>query len=196
MSKIKNYKKKIAILIFILVIVMIALIILLKVFEANDDLAISKEKLAYINSEEWNDELFPKGMPAFLRSYSGEQTSYNIGKNIYYVADELIPKYNKNLKDLSEQELKEYFEENRELIEINFGVRTERDFMTLMKKILKINSTSFQLQNFYIDESSVMKSDSNTKATLYIKYDGADEIKIDIKVYNQLQETVSSIMYY
>lgn len=196
MIKKKLNKKKILILVVILAVLLIFLILLLNSVKTKSELTLSKEKLAYINSTEWNNEIYPKGMPAFIRVYSGKQTTHNIGKNIYYVVNEVIPKYNKNLKDYSEEELKEYFEENRELILLNFGIRTERDFMNLMNKILKIDSNIFSLQSFYIDENSIKKEKTNTKATLYIKYEGSSQISIDIKVLNDIKENETSVQYY
>ena len=172
------------------------MILILNLAKSKDEITLSKEKLAYINGTKWKNEIYPKGMPAFIRSYSGKQTAHNLGKNVYYVATELIPKYNKNLKDYSEKELKEYFDDNRELILINFGIKTERDFMNLMKEISKIDSNTFDLQNFYIDEDTIKKEENHTKAILYIKYEGSNEISINIKALNDIKIEESSVQYY
>ena len=196
MVKKKLNKKKILIILTILLLILLILVICLKITTKEDEIAISKEKLAYINGENWNEEIYPKGMPAFVRSYSGKQTTHNLGKNIYYVVNELIPKYNNNLKDKDEKELEKYFEKNRELILLNFGIRTERDFLNLVDEILKVDSTNFKVQNFYIDESSIKKEKDCTKATLYIKYEGSKEISIDIKALNEIKNDETSVQYY
>ena len=191
-----NKKKIIIISIILFILLLTVLILFFKLSEKKDELNISKEKLVYINSAEWNNETYPKGMPAFVRAYSGKQTAQNLGKNVHYVVTELIPKYYKNLKDYSDKELKEYFEENRELILVNFGIKTERDFMNLMHEIFKVESSSFKLQNFYIDEDSIRKNEKNTKAVLYVKYEGSNEISINIKALNDVKVEESSVQYY
>lgn len=192
----RKKNKKIVLTIIGLILLILFLILIIKYIYLTDDLLISKEKLKYINSEEWNNETYPKGMPAFIRAYKGNQSTHNIGKSIYYIVTELIPKYNEKMKELSIEERKEFFEKERELVLINFGIKAERDFMNLVDEILKLDSQNFELESFYINENSIKTIDSATKAVLHIKYKNCKEIKINIKALNTVQIDSSSVIYY
>lgn len=192
----KLNRKKVTLLIVLLILLIVALIILMKFLHSKDDVTLSENMLAYINSEEWKNETYPTGMPAFVRSYKGKQTAQNIGKSIYYVATEFIPKYNKELKGADKDEIKEYFKENEEMIRLNFGLSYQGEFTNLMNEILKLNTDNLELEEFSIDVNTIRVLEESTRATLHIKYKNCEEIEVGIRVLNTVESASSSVQYY
>lgn len=191
-NKIRKIKTCLLLLMILVVILIIAIIYIYKNDSNNEEIS----KLRYIYNQEWNDEVFPKGMPEFIRNYEGELTAQNIGKSIYYVITDSIPMYNKTLSDKSDEQLKEYFQNNKVGISVDFGIENELDFIRLIKEIEKIYSEEFELEKFYIDESSIIPTLTNTTADLYIKYKDCEEVKLKIKVSSDKNNNMSSIKYY
>ena len=86
MSKFKD-KKQILKNIIVLLIISVILITILLIMNFMSQESKSRKKLYYINSEEWNNELYPEGMSKLFRYYSGELKSKNIGKSIAYITN-------------------------------------------------------------------------------------------------------------
>lgn len=189
-------RKRLTLLCILMICALILIMLLIKVITLKDEVTISQAKLDYINSDEWNNETYPDKMPAFFRTYEGKQTAKNIGKSMYHVVSELIPKYNKELKGMSKSEIKEYFEDNTKLIALDFGIEYESEFGNLMDSVLNLKSDKLELESYYIDIGSIKQSDMSTSAVLHIKYKGCDEISINFRVLNTVQANISSVQYY
>lgn len=188
-------KRKVIKLILILLVVMLILLGIIIYYSMTDELLISKRKLEYINSEEWNSELYPDGMPAFYRSCSGKLTAQNMGKSIYYVVTELIPKYYSNLKGFDENALKEYYEKKHDIVQVELGISDENKFVELIKEIQQIDSDNIEFESYYIDEESITTKNGRTSANLYIKYENCDEIVLKITALKNTQDDSSPIIY-
>lgn len=193
----KLKKKTIAISIISLSILVLILIILLIISIFNNSNVINaKNRLDYIYSDEWNDEKFPDGMPKFYRSYEGKLTAENIGKSIYYVVNELIPNYNNTFNGKSDNEITQFYNENKEEIALLLGINDINDFKDFINKILEINSSEqTELEEFFIDGESIKSIASYSTADLHIKYKENEEIIVKIKVLRNKSNEISSIQY-
>lgn len=189
-------RKRLIILCTLMICVLILVMLLIRVVTLKDDVTISKAKLEYINGNEWNNETYPEKMAAFFRAYEGKQTAQNIGKSMYHVVTELIPKYNKELKGMSKSKIKEYFRDNEKLVSLDFGIEYESEFENLMDSVLELKSDNLELESYYIDIASIKQSDMSTSAVLYIKYKDNNEISINFRVLNTVQANISSVQYY
>ena len=135
-------------------------------------------------------------MPKLFRYYSGELKSKNIGKSIYYMANEVIPRYYTQLKQLSDEEIEKYYKKNKKTIYLDTGKIEVNNFILLINEIKKINNQSLELEEYYIDKDSIVAQNNSTKADLYIKYKNNDAIAIKIQVLNKFKDDVSSVKYY
>ena len=95
MKNVRKTKKKIIKILFSLILILFLIITILNLLNSDKNY---KEKLEYINSDEWNDERYPKYMPMLFQSYEGKLKAQNIGKSFYYVASEVFPKYYQEFK--------------------------------------------------------------------------------------------------
>lgn len=193
----KEKKLKIGIIIgLVLIFSIILLIILLKTYNSSNAKK-SEQQLKYIMSDEWNDELFPKGMPAFIRSYSGELNAKNIGKSIDYVVNTVIPQYKKDLYGKDEKEITKYYNKNKNAIIIDTGIDNIDDFKKFINEIvIKTKSNDLKFESFYIDENSIEEYSNKTTAYLYIEYDGCAEVDLKIEALKNIEKQISSVKYF
>lgn len=191
----KINKKAVGIGIVLLLIIVVILITVLIVLSNNSNIITAKNKLNYIYSDQWNEEKFPDGMPKFYRAYEGKLTAENIGKSIYYIVNEVIPDYNNLFKDKSDDEIEKYYDENMGVVALLLGINNKNDFKNFVHKILEIDKTEIQLEEFYIDGDSIEVKTSYSTANLHIKYSESEEIIIKIKVLRNKSDEISSIQY-
>lgn len=189
-----NRKIKNIIIVFILFLI---ILILLLIFLQNQKNKMDKieEKLAYINSDEWNDETYPNGMPKLFRTYKGKLTAQNMGKSIYYFTTEVIPSYYSKLKEGTNDEISSYYQSNSGIIEIDTGINNKQDFQQLILSIQKLQANELILDSFKIDKDNIKSSGNYTDAILYITYEESDEIGFNVRIYNNLKENSSSLVY-
>lgn len=189
-------KLKIGIIIgLVLLFSVILLVVLLKTYNSSN-VKNSEQQLKYIMSSEWNDELFPKGMPAFIRSYSGELNSKNIGKSIDYIVKTVIPQYKNDLYGKDEKEITKYYNKNQKSIMIDTGIDNIDDFKKFINEIvIKTQDKKLEFESFYIDENSIEEGTNNTTANLYIEYVGCAEVEVKIEASNSIENNMTSVKY-
>lgn len=197
----KNQKKKINIksLLIILFIIILILILLLIVFSImnSKDLKIAQEKLIYINdSEQWNENtIYPDYAAAFGRAYEGDLTIKDIGKSMYYVATEVLPKYYKDLKSASQEQIEKYYKNNSESIRINLAMTNSTEFSNLVKVLQSLSGDTISWKSYRIDLDTIKTTPNYTKATLYITYSENEEIAFNIIANSKINSNYSTIEY-
>lgn len=196
MSKFKINKKKFVGSTIIVLFILTLLVIMLLYFYCKDEKYVAKKQLEYINSDKWNGELYPEGMPNLFRNYSGALTCQNIGKSFYYVTNTVIPNYAIELKQLNDLELEEYFNQNKNTIALDVGIRKKEEFLKFINKIKEIVKTDqIEFEEFYIDDSTVKKQSGVTKANLCIKYKNCEELVVNIRINNNKISNISAVRY-
>lgn len=155
-----------------------------------------EDKLKYINSNEWNNERYPENMPILLEAYKGDLKAQNIGKSLYYVANEYFPKINLELQGSNEKDIRKYYNNNSKEISMMLGSINEDEFVLLVNEILKIKTSGAKFEKYYLDIESIVSKKDITNGDLYIKYENSDEIRIKISVINYFKDQVSSVKYY
>ena len=196
--KLKIERKKIIILIVILIILIFILTYILLILNAKPTkVDLAKEKLAYINdTTQWEDETrYPDNAAAFGRAYQGNLTIMDIGKSMYYVATEVLPKYYKDLKDSSDKEIEKYYDKESELIYIDLAIKNKTKFMNLIKKLQKLSGDTITWESYRIDLDTITTGADYTKAVLYITYKGNKEIPINITANNKISSNCSTVEY-
>lgn len=183
--------KKISILCVLILIIML-LIILINNIQENK----VTEKLNYINGTEWNDEIYPEGMPIVFKLYDGKLTAQNIGKSIYHVVTEIFPKYNMELKGFTNDQIKKYYEKNKNEIFKSIGNISEIEFISIINEISTLTKEKYEIEAFYFDINSIVIRKGYLIADLHIKYKGCEEFFVEIQVLNDFKADSSSVKYY
>ena len=192
----KQHNKKILIIICLLSILLVICVGILIYYSFINTTISPQKQLEYINGEEWQDELYPDGMPALFRNYSGSLTCQNIGKSFDYVVNIIIPQYAKILTNFNQTQIEEYFETNKEMIRCDIGITNKEDFYNLIKKVqISVKSDNIEFEKFYIPLDSITKHSNITKAELHVKYKYCDELVLNIRINGTKISNLSSIQY-
>ncbi len=185
--------KKVMIFLVIFLIILIVFLIFLQI--ENNKKSKVEEKLEYINSDEWNDEVYPRGMPQLFRMYKGKLTAQTMGKSIYYFTTEFVPEYYKQLKDATKDKISSYYNANSEIIAKNTGIENEQDFQNLVVSIQCLSSDTLTLDSFRIDKENIKVSNQCTETILYITYKENTEIGFNVRINNRMERNESSLLY-
>ncbi len=189
-------KKKVILLAIFLLIILICILSVLLYIKSKDELTISEQKLKYINSDEWNGELYPEGMPNLFRNYSGNLTCQNIGKSFDYVVNVVIPKYAKEFRNFDENEINTYFKTNKDIIALEVGIKNNEDFNKLVSKIkTSIKKDEIEFESFYIEADSIKQRSNVTRTNLCIKYTNCDELVLNVKINGNKISNLSAVEY-
>lgn len=189
-------KKRIFMSVAFLIILLIILLGIMAYYVLADKNYNARKEMIYINSEKWNGETYPDGMPNLYRNYSGSLTCQNIGKSFYYVVNEVIPQYISECKNYNEDELKHYFEKNSENIALSVGITKYDDFRAFINKLKEVIKTEdIKFESFYIDDDTVKKASNVTRANLCIKYENCNELVLFIKINGSKKTNSSAIEY-
>lgn len=191
----KMNKKIKHIMFFLVILLLILFFLLIFVKRKNNRIEKIEEKLQYINNDEWNNEIYPDGMPKLFRSYSGELTAQNMGKSIYFFTMEIIPKYYAELKNANDKEILSYYNANVEIIARETGIEKKQNFQDLIVNVQKLNAKELIFSSFRIDKNSIQSSNQYTEATLYITYQENEEIGFSMKINASTKEKSNSIIY-
>lgn len=187
----KNKLKLIRIFCVILVLLIIIILLIDKKEENN-----YREVFQYINSDQWNEEKYPTGLPILIDVYEGELKAQNIGKSLFYVANEFIPEINSKLQGAKERDIRKYYNANKKEILMILGGINEEEFVLLVKEIIKIKYVDAKFEKYYFDIESIIGEKNSVTGDLNIKYENCDEIKIKINVIGYFKNEVSSVKYY
>ena len=126
-------------LIFCILIIIIALIIILfciaKIYYSNEDVS----KLRYLNSDKIKDGyvMVPYNINMVYSYYPGDLSLISIEKSMYYFATDVVPKYRERFSQMSTDEIKTYYDENKYTIGVDTGIDNIEDFTTLVNGIKK-----------------------------------------------------------
>lgn len=190
----KKIKKMI---ILITTILIISILVIIVYCTLNYEKLKAKRQLNYINnSSKWDATIvYPEGAPVLKRTYEGEMTIKDIGKSIHYFTLEVIPKYYENLKNATDEEIKLYFEENKDIILMEIGSDDFKTFKGIIDLLKTLKGEELEFLSYRLDKETVRKNNSSTTANLYITYKENDELGFKIEVKDSLERNKSSVEY-
>lgn len=187
-------KKKLNLIKFFSIILLLVIITILLINKTEKN--GYKEKFEYINSEEWNNEQYPLGMSTLVDFYEGDLKAQNIGKSLYYVANEFLPEINVKLNGSKEKDIRKYYNSNKKEILMILGGINEEQFVLLVNELTKIKDTDAKVEKYYFDIKTIVNEKNSVTGDFCIKYENSEEIKIKIEVIEYFRKEVSSVKYY
>lgn len=143
-----------------------------------------------------SDIIIPNGIFMVTNEYFGDIESYKVVlKSLDDIVNNIFPKYYSELKYYSEDDLKNYFEFNGEIILMEVGIDNFDDFNNICTTLRKCETEQLTLKNYYIDTTTVNKKYNRVDAVMVIEYEGNQELRIMISLKNITQNKVSPIIY-
>lgn len=151
-----------------------------------------KENYEYIISDEMKKETkSPEMIHVILSLYKGEVNPKFIAKSNYYFIDSVIPRYQKECKNLDKAQ--KYFSDNKEDIYYDTGIEEEQEFLDLIENINKLNKSKIESSRF--DKKDVIVSDKCLETKLYVKSKKDTEIKFKVTIDNKMNPNTPFIKY-
>lgn len=179
-------------IIFILLVILFILVFLLVIFnkvksEDNEDFFSSEYRYSMKPDEEVEhldeDAITADDSGKFFTYYYSKIDAKDIQENWDNFFRIVIPKY---CKKISENNVEEYYKENKNEILVETGINNEEDFENLIKKITFNFSTKLQkIKSLTILDDAVYDEKTNKTLTrLKAVYDN-EEVIFNIKVYDK-----------
>ncbi len=186
-------KKKIKILILILLLLLILMIVIL----FNNSAYKAMDKLKDINVEDnmGNGTQIPNDMYKLIKEYKGNLDTEIISKTYYNFANNLLPKYYKECKDLDAKELNKYYKKYKNTIYIELGYESFEDFEAFINYIKKLSGTDLVLDTYGVMGTTIKSSKEYVSVYLTITYKDNDEIIFNTNVLKEKSENKTSITY-
>lgn len=154
-----NKRNKIKNKLFIIIMLLLILLILILSYILLNSNVRAKNKLEEILvSDEMDDNLIlPKGLYKLIEVYDGVFTTENIAKKYNDFATNIIPRYYKNCKNLSPDELNSFFNKNKNLIFMELRYKDYNDFKDFIEKVKELNGDLLEFESYEILIDSVEK---------------------------------------
>lgn len=184
--------KKIKILICICLILLIALLGFLLL---NPELKSYRQLDEILVSDQMDEHLvLPSGLYMLMSEYKGSLTTEIISKQYNHYATVLIPKYYKNCKDLSSDELNSFFNKNSKVIYIELGYDNVTDFEKFINVLKTLKGENLEFESYSLLIDSLQKTKDGKSMYLSIKYKDNSEVVFNSYVERKKTEDRPSII--
>lgn len=186
----KNLKKIIIILVFLVITVFNVILLNINISQINT----VQHDLEYINSDEVPEGIeSPKFIGKTFSQYSGNIKAISISKACYMFATKILPEYRNECA--KEEYITEYYNKHAGNIFILTGIQNQEDFRRLIVEIKKLNKNLI-FESYRFDLNNISINNDYIIAKLYIKYENCDEVMVNVKIYNQVYNDRTSICFY
>lgn len=134
---------KIVLTVLIIVNLIILIILLNSISKMNSDTTNIKNirEETYTGSVEYNNKIYPANHYEFEKLYNNEENYKTLYGNLYDFVY-YIPKIYNRTKDFTDEELEEFFDQNKESIIARYHITTKNEFLTFISQCKKVASDS------------------------------------------------------
>lgn len=138
-------------------------------------------------------------LPTYLNEvvakHTGQLSTQIIAKTYNNFAENLIPKYYKKCKELTEKNVEKYYNKNKKIIKIELGFSDVNEFKKFINLIQELQGDKLKFENYRILRTTVENNEGITSVYLGITYSNNKEIIINTKLSNEIKEKETSITY-
>lgn len=186
MKKVKRY----IIALFILLILLVAVLIVLYNNPVDRNL-----RYIYSTKKEGNISIMPNNVTELFAKYQGRIDQRIIYKALYNFASETIEKYYLETKNLDNEQVKKYYNQNSKNIVKELGITEEAEFVKFWQTIKNLQGTELSLQEYTIIPKSLKNKTGYTECVLLLTYKNNDKIGIYINIVNDKDINKTPINY-
>lgn len=193
MSNGKEHNKilKIIILLFLVAVVIFSVILFILLRNSVDG------KLNDIYNEDiiGEIEIMPLNVEILFTEYNGFTNQRSIYKSMNYFVTETIPKYYLEIKNLNQEEIKQYYNRNTQNIEKEIGITDENNFVKFAENIQKLTGEELSLSKYVINPNSVSRYSTYTGGVILVTYENNEKIGFYMEILNDADQTKTPIIY-
>lgn len=163
----KDKKLILKAVIILFTICVILLVILIAVFRKKQNEPIVLKQSVNTRTDRY---LKLGGFGIFFEQYNGELTSSEISKKLEQITTQNLPEMYNEIKNLDEDERKNYFENNSSQIKSDFGIKEYNEFYDFIHKIEQTGIDIKQWDSLMVSKES-FKNDSDVLDYAYVEYE-------------------------
>ncbi|MBR3153198.1 MAG: hypothetical protein IKF52_06355 [Clostridia bacterium] len=188
MSKNQKTIRRILLVLIILMIILMIFLSFIKSQTSNNSSNTSQENNTNEEiesfSSHYNDEVISFSNSA-SDVYKGKMPAYEITYQIQSTFEGYLPMVSEDIQNKTEEELKEYFTKEQELVYLNLGINNEQKFINFVKKLEDINLSSYELVTYI--EDSYEKNEEDEVIEFKVKYKSGKEIRCKAHITNIIE---------
>ena len=117
----------------------------------------------------------PEGILMVTNEYSGDIESFKVVlKSLDDFVYNVVPRYVKETRNTSDDNLKTFYEINKDVIAMECGLDTFEDYNKLVKELSKIKGDELKVKDYYIETTSIDVKYNRVEAILVIQCEGEE----------------------
>lgn len=184
----------------ILIIFIVLNLIMMGVLTALIRLNGTQEELDITNTtveqqiDEYHGRIYPENFGKILYSYEGD-IDLNYFYEMTYKVVNYIPDLNSVVANYSEEQLKSYYNQNKDTIQANTGITIFAEFNKLCSAINKLEEDS-AYEGSTIDTQSYEDDEDYVQFVLDVEYSNSNKIQLIVRILNKYNEKTPSIVFY
>lgn len=154
----------------ILIIIVILIGLLIYLLNPSN---VARESLKNINEQGVLGEgvELPKNMHVAFEKYTGTVSIEVAAKDFNYLAKTAVPKYYKICKNMTNEELKNYYTKYSKRIALELGSSSEENFVELVNSICKLTSDNkIEFNSYKVIKDSMIYNNNKTTGSIVITY--------------------------
>lgn len=146
-------------------------------------------KTGVIEEHYQNGEIIPENDNFFTRLYDGTVKDEEIYEKLFLLVNYTIPSIKDSLKEKNEQEIKKYYNENKEKILTSIGCENQDEFLKFKKIIDKVDKNKFKKAKYDIEK--FIEEDEYVTVPIILEYENETIIiKLELLKRNSLENNV------
>ena len=146
-------------------------------------------KTGVIEEHYQNGEIIPENDNFFTRLYDGTVKDEEIYEKLFLLVNYTIPSIKDSLKEKNEQEIKKYYNENKEKILTSIGCENQDEFLKFKEIIDKVDKNKFKKAKY--DVEKFIEEDEYVTVPIILEYENETIIiKLELLKRNSLENNV------
>lgn len=191
-------KKKRIILMIIILMFVILIYLLVNINSLNNKNPKEKDlKYIYNTKVEGNINIMPTNVDKIFVKYKGNIDQRSIYKALDLFVNEFVEKYYNETKIFNdENEINNYFNENKIIIEKELGINNEKDFNSFCGNLKEnLNSDTLELLSYTMNPETIKNEDGCLNCVMLINYNNNQKVGFQISIKNTMDKEKTPIEY-
>lgn len=143
--------------------------------------AISEETATIKTAEEIREEqkvIVPNNSTIYVRLYDGKINSNDVYQKIYQFVHITIPEMKERTKEMSTEEIANFYEENKESMINQYAIKEKIDLVKLIQKIKNVDVTNKNYQSCEFNIESCEYYEDRIEINLNIYFQGSPKLVV------------------
>lgn len=166
-----------------IIVICVVIICTCIVLYMNNPKHIAENRISKINEEEVDgSSIFPKNLYLAFQEYKGDIDVSVAGKDFEYYSQTIIPKYFRKYKNMTKDEMIEYYNKNSEVILKEIGLNNVNDFINIVDEITNLDGEKLNFTSYEIIKGTISFINNKSIGCLKIIYNETEELYLNFEI--------------